>query len=206
LQAARTWEASVNQQNSNKDAHRAAVSDSFQELRQWEDFFAYPGHSLLKSLEERISSGDPTGTARLAQSVSAALLTHSYRTNVSDWERDEPTSINFGERVPGASEEGAAYRPYFEVLIVSPSRPTTWPELAQEFRKLRRPHDKFVYEPVFVGNFEDAVLGAILNGSFEAVIIYEGVPFASSHNSPVLRGFLTTHLAASGIDTNSGQY
>ncbi len=204
LQAARMWEASVNQQNSNKDVHRAVVSDSFQELRQWEDFFAYPGHSLQKSLEERISSGDPIGTARLAQSVSAALLTHSYRANVSDWESDEPTSINFGERVPGAGEESAAYRPYFEVLIVSPSRSATWPELAQEFRKLRRPQDKFVYEPVFVGNFEDAVLGAILNGSFEAVIIYEGVPFASSHNNPVLREFLTSRLA-SGIGADSTQ-
>jgi arginine decarboxylase len=204
LQAARTWEASVNQQNSNKDAHRATVSNSFRELRQWEDFFAYPGHALLNSLEERITSGDPTGTARLAQSISAALLTHSYRTNVSDWENEESTSINFGERVPGASEEAAAYRPYFEVLIVSPSRPAAWPELAQEFRKLRRPQDKFVYEPVFVGNFEDAVLGAILNGSFEAVIIYEGVPFASSHNNPVLREFLTSRLAG-GIGADSTQ-
>jgi arginine decarboxylase len=78
--------------------------------------------------------------------------------------------------------------------------------LALELRKLRRPHDKFVYESVFVGSFEDAVLATILNGSFEAVIIYEGVPFASSHNSPVLREFLTTHLAASGIDTSSGQF
>ena len=63
-----------------------------------------------------------------------------------------------------------------------------------------------MYEPVFVGSFEDAVLATILNGSFEAVIIYEGVPFASSHNSPVLREFLAMNLAASGVDTNSGQY
>jgi Arginine/lysine/ornithine decarboxylases len=38
------------------------------------------------------------------------------------------------------------------------------------------------------------------------VIIYEGIPFASSHHSPVLREFLTSHLAASGIDPNSWQY
>jgi len=205
LQAARAWESSTNQPQAGREAQQEAVSKSFEELRQWEDFFAYPGHSLLKSLEERINSGDATGTARLAQSISAALLTHSYRSSVADWESEEPTLINFGERVPGATEETAPYRPYFEVLFVSPARPASWPELAQELRKLRRPQDKFVYEPVFVGSFEDAVLGAILNGSFEAAVIYEGIPFASTHNNPVLREFLTSRLSASGIGTDSGQ-
>ena len=90
-------------------------------------------------------------------------------------------------------------RPYFEVLVVSPARRTAWQQLAQDLRKLRRPLDKFVYEPVFVSSFEDAVLATILNGSIEAVIVYEGISLHSSHNSPVLREFLTSHLAVSGI-------
>jgi arginine decarboxylase len=206
VQAARSWEGVGAQQSPNKEACQAGVSESFQELRQWEDFFAYPGRALLKTLGERIDEGDATGTVRLAQTLSAALLTRSYRNNLSDWEGEEQSPIGLSERVPGASEESAAYRPYFEVLVVSPARPAAWSDLAQELRKLRRPQDKFIYEPVFVGSFEDAVLGTILNGSLEAVIIYEGIPFASSHHSPVLREFLTSHLAASGIDPNSGQY
>ena len=63
-----------------------------------------------------------------------------------------------------------------------------------------------MYEPVFVGNFEDAILGTILNGSLEAVIIYEGIPFKSAHNSPVLHEFLTAHLAATGNAQSAGQY
>src|SRR4029077_5416763 len=206
LQAARAWEGATNQQRPEKEGRQAAVSASFQELRQWEDFFAYPGHELMRTLSERIDSGDATGTVRLAQTVSAALLTHSYRSNLADWEGENQSPIGFSERVPGAGEEAAPHRPYFEVLVVSPARPATWSELAQELRKLRRPQDKFIYEPVFVGSFEEAVLGTILNGSLEAVMIYEGIPFASSHHSPVLREFLTSHLAASGIDPNSGQY
>src|SRR6201987_1480657 len=206
LQAGRAWERSANQEQPNRRALQEVVSSSFQELLQWEDFFAYPGHALLRALQERIDSGDATGTVRLAQAISAALLTHSYRTNLSDWESEEQSSINFGERIAPTGEEAAPHRPYFEVLFVSPARPSSWPELAQELRKLRRPQDKFVYEPVFVGSFEDAVLGTILNGSLEAVLIYDGIPFASSHHNPVLREFLTSHLAASGTDTNSGQY
>lgn len=205
LQAARAWESAANQQQREKDKRQATTLGTLRDLLQWEDFFAYPGYKLLESLKERISSGDAIGTSRLAQSISTALLTHSYRNNVGDWENEESASINFGERMTG-NEDAAIHRPYFEVLVVSAARPAAWAELAQELRKLRRPQDKFVYEPVFVGNFEDAILGAILNGSIEAAIISEGIPFATSLNSPLLREFLTTHLASTDIDTSSGQY
>jgi len=100
--------------------------------------------------------------------------------------------------VPGAGEETVPHRPYFEVLVVSPARPAAWSELGQELRKLRRPQDKFIYEPVFVGSCEDAVLATILNGSLEAVMIYEGIPFASSHHSPVCVSS-ASHLAPAGL-------
>ena len=204
LQETRLWDRSTNQQTPGK--HHAAVTKCFNELRQWEDYFAYPGQTLLKLLEERIASSDASGTARLVQSMSTALLTHSYRSSVADWEGEGQAAINLGEQVPVPGEESAARRPYFEVLVVSPARRTVWQELAQDLRRLRRPQDKFVYEPVFVGTYEDAVLATILNGSVEAVIIYEGIPLASSHDTPVLREFLTSHLAASGIDTSSADY
>jgi arginine decarboxylase len=206
LHAARAWEGAASRQRPEIEKYQSAVSGSLADLRQWEDFFAFPGHALLRTLDERIASGDAVGTARLVQSLSASLLTHSYRTNKADWEGEEQSSIGFSERVPGSGEETAPHRPYFEVLVVSPARPAAWSELAQELRKLRRPQDNFVYEPVFVASFEDAVLGTILNGGIEAVLIYEGIPLASSLHNPILREFLSSHLAASGIDSNSGQY
>jgi arginine decarboxylase len=205
LRASRLWNRSLAQPEPSKAQHQATVTNSFQELRQWEDFFAYPGQKLVALLEDRISSGDATGAARLIQSISNALLTHSYRSNVGDWESEDEAPINLGERVPGAGED-AAHRPYFEVLVVSPARRTAWQELAQDLRKLRRPQDKFVYEPVFVSSFEDAVLATILNGGIEAVIVYEGISLHSSHTSPVLREFLTSHLAASGISADASDY
>ena len=204
LQAARLWEAAANRPRSEVEKLKEIVSAAFVELRQWEDFFAFPGPALMKTVQERVAAGDPIGTVGMVQKISAALLTRSYRTDASEWENDEQ-SMSFTDRLPGAG--GASkYRPYFEVLVVSPARSSAWSELGQELRRLRRPEDKFIYESVFTGNFEDAILGAILNGSIEAVVIYEGIPFASSHNNPILREFLTNHLAASGIDPTSGQY
>src|SRR5689334_796996 len=88
LQAARDWEEAASKQRPERQSYQEAVSASFLELRQWEDFFAYPGPAMLRTLEERIASGDATSTTRLVQFVSTALLTHSYRTNLSDWESD----------------------------------------------------------------------------------------------------------------------
>lgn len=206
LQASRNWEAAMDGHHPAEKKQREIVATSFLELRGWEDFFAYPGQSLLQALDERVSSGDAAGTARLVQSISASLLTHSFRTNVADWEDENQSSVSFAERVPSGRQESSVHRPYFEVLVVSPARPAAWFDLAQEFRRLRRTEDLFVYEPVFVGSFEDGVLGTILNGSIEAVIIYDGIPFASSHNSPLLREFLTTHLNAASFGAQSGQY
>jgi arginine decarboxylase len=202
LSAARAWEA-AKVQNSGTEARRAGVVAVFAELRQWEEFFAYPGPALLNVLRERISEGDITGTIRLAQSISAALLTHSYRTNAADWESEEIFPGSISEKLPITADGNAPHKPYFEVLIVSAARPETWPAFKEEFRKLRRSQDAFVYETVFVGSFEDAVLGTILNGGLEAVIISEGIPFPSAQNSPVLREFLANHLAATGVDVNS---
>jgi arginine decarboxylase len=206
LRAARVWEESVNRQNADREVRHFAVSEQFRELRQWEDFFAYPGPALLAMLDQRIASGEAASAARHVQSISSALLTHSYRTNLADWESDESPAPSLSGRLPIGTEEAAPHRPYCEVLMVSPARPQVWPEIALELRKLRRPQDKFVYESVFVGNFEDAVLGVILNPNLEAVVISEGFSFASAHNIPVLREFLATHLAATGAATDSGNY
>jgi arginine/lysine/ornithine decarboxylase len=202
LSAARAWET-AKQQNSGAEAKRAGVVAGFVELRQWEDFFAYPGPALLNVVRERISEGDATGTTRLVQAISAALLTHSYRTSAADWESEEIFPGSMSEKLPLATDGSAPHRPYFEVLVATAARPETWPAFKDELRKLRRPQDTFIYETVFVGSFEDAVLGTILNGSLEAVIVSEGIPFPSAHNSPVLREFLANYLAATGIDVTS---
>ena len=204
LTAARAWEMAGKEDalGAVEEIKRSSVVSSFSDLRQWENFFAYPGPALLKTVEDRITQGDAAGTTRLIQSISAALLTHSYRTNAADWEGGEIFAGSMGDKLPIASDGNAPHRPYFEVLIATAAFPSTWPGFREEFRRLRRPQDTFIYETVFVSSFEDAVLGTILNGSLEAVIISEGIPFASVNHSPLLREFLSTHLAATGIGTD----
>jgi arginine decarboxylase len=204
LQLAREWEI-ASKNSGAAETYAAQIAKSLEDLRQWEDYYAYPGIALFNTLASRAASGDVAGTVRLARTISAALVTHSYRESVGEWEAEEESSPGIGDHLPGGSDRRGPHRPYFEVLFVSPARQATWRELGRDLRRLRRPQDKFAYEPVFVGSFEDSVLAVLLNGSLEAAVVYDDVPIQSAHNNPLLREFLTSHLSATGVEIGSLQ-
>ena len=65
LRQSRQWESSTTKQGAEAESYQSQVLETFEELRQWEDYFAYPGSNLLATLKERITSGDAVGTTRL---------------------------------------------------------------------------------------------------------------------------------------------
>src|SRR5215831_2386901 len=78
VNAANTWLASAADHLPERESDRTEVSAALTELKQWEDFFAYPGTSLVRKVEDRIASGDASGATRLIQQISAAVASHSY--------------------------------------------------------------------------------------------------------------------------------
>ncbi len=69
---------------------RAAVETALAGVRALEDFFAFPGLRLMKTLADRIASDDALGTGRLVRRLSSALLSGSYRNDDSEWESAGP--------------------------------------------------------------------------------------------------------------------
>jgi hypothetical protein len=65
-----------------------------------------------------------------------------------------PTEV--ADVMPPATGETGGRRPYFEALFVNSQPAARWPAFAREIRRLRRPEDPFIYEPIIVGSFEDA--------------------------------------------------
>ena len=74
--AANTWQVSSSDHLPERENDRTAVAACLSELRQWEDFFAYPGGALLRFLDERIASGDAAAASRLIHQISVALSSH----------------------------------------------------------------------------------------------------------------------------------
>jgi arginine decarboxylase len=156
-----------------------------------EEYHAYPGTALFGALKEHIAQDDAAGAAKLARHISNALLTKSYREWPGDWDvRDEMAASEVADVLPPTLTAPSGYRPYFEILCVNSQPAARWPALAAELRRLRRPEDDFVYEPVFVGSFEDALCAAAINPAIAAVVLAEGFPYRSRHDTPVLRSIL----------------
>jgi arginine decarboxylase len=198
--ACRSWCSKTDQ--SDRDPSRQRAQSLLDDLRPFEDYQAYPGQRLLNVLAERVASGDAQGAMRIAQRISRSLLDRSYRHDPNDWEVADDLPEAPADRSPASSETSEHHRPYFEVLIVNPTSSTEWPAQIREFRRLRRPLDEFIYEPVMVGSFEDAVLGTILNFNVQAVVIYDGFPFPSQHHAPLLHAFLQAHLDTKQLNPN----
>ncbi len=194
---AQTWAAGA--RSGNARAGRATVEAALAEVRPLEDFFAYPGARLMKTLVERIAADDALGTARLVRRVSGALLTESYRHESGQWETSDEDNDSAPESLGQTFQAVEARRPYFEALFVTPTPAANLGKLANEIRRLRRVEDAMIYEPVLVGSVEDAMLATILNGKIQSVVIFDGIPVPSRHDVPLLRDLLTTyqHLDAS---------
>ena len=84
---AQTWAAGA--RGGNARGGRAAVEAALAQVRPLEDFFAYPGARLMKTLAERIAADDALGSARLVRRISGALLTDSYRYESGQWESSD---------------------------------------------------------------------------------------------------------------------
>jgi arginine decarboxylase len=172
---------------SNGSGSRAKFEAALSEMSATEEFHAYPGPQLMTALRDRGAENDAAGTASLARHITRALLTRSFRQSPGDWEEDEGDEAVSTDVLPPALGRSDARRPYFEVLIVTGAPAARWRALAVKWRRLRRPLDAFVYEPVFVGSFEDAFCATLLNPDLAAVVVHEGFPFRSRHDAPVLR-------------------
>ncbi|MGH7154165.1 MAG: hypothetical protein ACREF3_09550 [Acetobacteraceae bacterium] len=182
VDAARAWAAGT--------GDRAEFEAALNEAAAIEEFHGYPGPGLMAALRHRAESDDATGAATLALRISSALLTRSFRQHAADWDPYAEISGTVPDVLPPTLGRSETAPPYFEVLIVTGGPVERWPSISAEWRRLRRPHDEFIYEPVIVGSAEDALCAAMLNPDIAAVVIHEGFSFRSRHDAPVLRSMI----------------
>ena len=184
---------------------RAAVEAVFANLGATEEFHAYPGHHLLTAVRDLIAADDARATATLVRRISSALLSRSFRRQAADWEAHEENDSPVADVLPPTLGRGESQRPYFETLIVTGAPAERWASLCTEWRRLRRPLDAFIYEPIFAGSVEDAFCATMLNADLAAVVINEGFAFRSRHDAPVLRTLSASMEHKFGTDTSALQ-
>jgi arginine decarboxylase len=196
---ARSW-ATVAATSQHAGKRHADILKLFGSIARIEYCWAYPGPRLLAAIGEALERRDPAGFARLVQKVSRALLTSDFRRDSLAWDVSGDAASPGLNTLPPDLDATAAHRPYFEVLIVTPTDSATWERSRDDLRRMRRPEDPFNYEVVQVGSFEDAALAVMVNDTLQAVVIIDGFQFGSRHELPDLQAFLARHIE---IDTSS---
>ena len=181
LSAAERWEQG---QGTAKDVEKALA-----DLEVLEEFHAYPGLHTMRTLRDRIAGDDARAVSSLVRRISDAILTNSFgrEAEADDQGKDDE---GLPDLLPAGLSARAVHRPYFEVLFVSNQPVARWPAIAAEIKRLRRPEDEFVYEPVLVRSAEDAICAAIVNPRIAACVINDGAALRSLHHAPVLRSIL----------------
>jgi arginine decarboxylase len=188
---ARTWAAA---RDDNAAARKAECASQWASVRALEHFWAYPGPRLLDALASELEGGDAQAFARLVQKVSGALLSGDFRRAEQVWTADSEGDGRTLDALPPDMAGHALGKPYFEVLIVTPSQPSEWAQRREEIARMRRDDDEFVYAVVHVGSFEDAALAVMLNSNLEAVVLIDGFPFDSRLDIPGMHDYLHRHI------------
>ncbi len=165
-----------------------------------EEFHGYPGPPIDGDPEGRRGGWRCRRVARAGDADRAgAGRRESFRQHAGDWTAQDDGNGEIPDLLPPTARTVRGTPAYFETLIVTGVSANNWPGLAAEWRKLRRPADGFIYEPVIVGSLEDAFCAVILNPNIAAVVINDGFGLRSRHDAPVLRSM----TAAMGLNDES---
>ena len=165
-----------------------------------EMYWAFPGRSVFLELVEIFSSGDYHKTNQVVRRIVRALMSNSYRrkrVNLGLMPEDKCTSLVEAEEERD-NEDKELENPYFEVLIVDNNNKNLQDRERKEFTNIRRYSDSFVYEPVFVHSFEDALIAALLNHNIQAVVVRYGFELESLFGVAILNEGIT-HLTKKSL-------
>ena len=182
-------------------AQRADLDAAVAAVEAVEAYHAYPGGAVRDAA--RADRSERAGSAaRLARRISNGLVT-------------APIGIGPGNGISTTRWVSARWptscRPAGEVgtapsLLRGPLRFSPAGRALAGPRRRSAPtapsRGQFVYEPVFVGSFEDAVCAATVNPSLTSVVVAEGFPYRSRFDAPVLRAVLDP-LGERGYDASA---
>jgi arginine decarboxylase len=149
-----------------------------------ESYWAFPGSRGLDGLRQLVAREDWRDFAAAVTRIVRSMMSGAYR-RASDEAADGEESAD-----AEADEALPSTRPYFEVLIVD--RLTLAQQESQRLalRAMRRRDDSFVYEPVVVPSFEDALIAVLFNPNIQSVVVRYDFGFSSEHRLKILNRYL----------------
>ncbi|WP_262695681.1 aminotransferase class I/II-fold pyridoxal phosphate-dependent enzyme [Kordiimonas aquimaris] len=173
-----------------------------QYLEPVETYWAFPGPRIIRALIKCEETGDFVTLSRKATRIATALISDEYRRKHIDLESladEEVKESTADDPLVHSSFDRARSRPYFEVLIVDALSKDKRCSQRATLVSMRRDEDPFTYSPVFVSNFDDALIAVSLNHNIQSVIIRFGFDLYSDNDMPILNKYVD-HVRSDEIE------
>ncbi|MEO8444443.1 MAG: ornithine decarboxylase, partial [Gammaproteobacteria bacterium] len=158
-------------------------------LRPMEMFWAFPSRHGLDYLTRKLVEGNYAEFSRTVTRIVRALLTGSYRRNFTYFGHDDQ-DVDFEAEAEVGDSVRERGRPYFEVLVVDAIGPEQEELQRQALHEVRRHEDQFIYEPVVVPSFEDALIAILFNHNIQSVVVRYDFLLQSAISSDLLQRYL----------------
>ncbi|MEZ5513665.1 MAG: aminotransferase class I/II-fold pyridoxal phosphate-dependent enzyme [Steroidobacteraceae bacterium] len=156
-----------------------------------EFYWAFPSESAWKALWQLLERGQFEELSRNVSLIVRALVSGSYRRRTRQGsELDDDLAALEEDLRDDQTDERTKVPPYFEVLIVDSLTPAQQDKQRHALQRARRSDDSFIYEPVFVPSFEDALIAALFNFNIQSVVIRPGLTGKSRNQIEFLRRYI----------------
>ena len=179
----------ANKERAQEKLHKRA-EELIDSLHPIERYWAFPGHATFDRLRLLLGDSQYSTLHKLVARIVRALLSNSYRRYTHYFDLEDEADLadaNADELDPPSGK-----RPYFELLIVDDLTPQQEEHQRQALRRIRRPDDRFIYEPVIVPSLEDALIGVLFNHNIQAVLIRSGLSLEAQQRLPILERYLSS--------------
>ncbi|GGD98617.1 aminotransferase class I/II-fold pyridoxal phosphate-dependent enzyme [Planktosalinus lacus] len=166
------------------------VREILKELESIECYFAFPGVSRLRALNEMLDRKEHAAISHRIADITKHLVSGKYR-NTSDFYEEDEQGVDLSENMESAD---GVRKNYFEVLFVEDISQQEEHKLRRDLKDLQVSGEQFYYGIVVQRSFEDALIALRFNPNIQAVVIRYAPPYRSKKISPLIKPFIQNIL------------
>ncbi|MEB2777403.1 aminotransferase class I/II-fold pyridoxal phosphate-dependent enzyme [Algoriphagus sp. D3-2-R+10] len=180
----------ANRGSEDEKEHKQELQKLLNELKHIESYFAFPGISRLKILNEMLDRQEHTALANKIAEITKQLVSDRCRSN-PDHIEEEDHGTDLSEN---SGSEDSNRKNYFEVLIVEDISAQEEAKLRSDLKDLQGSGEQFCYNIVVERSFEDAMIALHFNYNIQAVVIRYAPNYHSKKITPQITPFIQTVL------------
>ncbi len=179
------------QQKQGFDERLAEMNEVLQNLLSIEQYFSFPGASLLTQIIKALKKGEYKAVSNRVAEIVALLVSDNYRLH------PQMTSENYsGGYVNDSKKEklNSTKKNYFEVLYVEDLSTKEEEIIKSKFKELINPHGNLTYDVVVQRSFQDALICLFFNYNIQAAVIRYAPQLNSTNITTLIKPFIQNVL------------